>query len=123
MIQPDAVEAFNTRLTVNPNSIKTMTASQRDAVKNWGSQAENLIKNRDLAQFIHQYKFELCDLMSDITGHTETDNARRVAISNQIAGIDQFVASLQRAVYYKNRVVSLQQEGPVSDPTENINQG
>lgn len=114
MINPEVIEAFNTRQTVNLNNIKTMTPSQQDRVKTWGSQAETLLKNRDLAQFIHQYKFELCDAMTDIKTHTPDDNALRIALTNQIAGIDSFVATLQRAVYYKNRVVSLQ----TVDPTD-----
>ena len=58
--------------------------------------------------FIHQYKFELCDQLAAINGYTPDDNNKRIAISNQIGGIDSFVSSLQRAVYLKNRVVTLQ---------------
>ena len=120
MIEQDVVAAFNTRQTVNPNNIKTMTPAQQDAVKTWGSQAENLLANKDLGIFIHAFKFEICDTMAEITGHTEQDNARRVALTNQLAGIDQFVATLKRAVYYKNRVVNLQagvKDGTAPDPT------
>jgi hypothetical protein len=63
----------------------------------------------------------LCDALSEIAGHTDTDDRKRVAISNQIAGVDGFVALLQRAVYFKNRVVNLQQ-GAV-DPAQNDTQG
>jgi len=55
--------------------------------------------------------------LTQITGHTQDDNSRRIALSNQLAGLDSFVATLQRAVYLKNRVVTLQTE-----PTSN-NQG
>lgn len=108
MINQDAIEAFNTRITANLNNIKTMTPAQQDAVKDHGSRAEALIKNKDLALFIHQYKFELCDQLAAINGYTPDDNNKRIAISNQIGGIDSFVSSLQRAVYLKNRVVTLQ---------------
>jgi hypothetical protein len=118
MINSDTIEAWNTRQTLNPNSIKKMTPAQADAVKMWGSTAENLMKNKDLAHFVHEYKFELCDQLADIRGHTADDNARRVAISNQLAGIDGFIALLKRAVYYKNTVVSSQ--AGASDPTVNI---
>lgn len=116
MITPETIEAFNHRLTVDLNSIKKMTPSQLDAVKNYGSQAEALLKNRDLALFIHHFKFDVADTLSSITGHTADDNARRVALSNELRGIDQFVASLQRAVYMKNRVVIQQQGGPAEEP-------
>ena len=110
MLTQDTIDAFNTRLTVNLNTIKQMKPSELDRVKQQGSVAEALLKNRDLALFIHQYKFECLDAITAISGHSEEDNGRRVALSNQLSGIDGFVASLQRALYMKNRVVTLQQE-------------
>lgn len=110
MLTPETIDAFNTRLTVNLNTIKQMKPSQLDQVKAQGSQAESLLKNRDLALFIHQYKFDITDQLTAITGHTLEDNNRRVALSNQLAGVDGFVAQLQRAVYMKNRVVTQQHE-------------
>ena len=120
MISPDTIEAFNSRLTVNLNSIKTMKPADLDRVKNLGSQAEALLKNRELAMFVHQFKFELADALTAITGHTEEDNNRRVAYSNQLAGIEGFIQSLHRAVYMKNKVVTQQTE-PVSKHKEDIN--
>jgi hypothetical protein len=117
MLTPDAIDAFNTRLTANLNNIKSMSTSEQDRVKSHGSTAEALLKNRDLALFIHQHKFEIVDQLTQISGHTADDNSRRIALSNQLAGLDSFVATLQRAVYLKNRVVTLQTE-----PTSN-NQG
>lgn len=108
MIDESVIEAFNNRLTIDLNSIKTMTPAQLDRVKHIGSQAETLLRNRELAQFIHQFKFERLDLMTAVAGHTPDDNLLRVAMSNQIAGVDEFVKSLQRAVYFKNRVVTQQ---------------
>lgn len=108
MLTQETIDAFNTRLTVNLNTIKSMKPSELDRVKAQGSQAEALLTNRDMALFIHQFKFELTDALTAIGGYTEEDNNKRVAISNQLAGIDGFVASLQRAVYMKNRVVTLQ---------------
>ena len=110
MLTQDTIDAFNTRLTVNLNTIRQMKPSELDRVKAQGSTAEALLKNRDLALFIHQYKFECLDAITAITGHTDTDNSQRVALANQLSGIDGFVASLQRAMYMKNRVVTLQAE-------------
>jgi hypothetical protein len=90
-----------------------MSPSQLDHVKNMGSQAENLLKNRDFAYFVHTFKFERLDVLAEINGHSEEDNAQRVAITNQLTGLDEFVKSLKRAVYFKNRVVS-QQSGQVT---------
>ena len=117
MIAPETIEAYNSRLNVNLNNIKTMTHGQLDAVKAQGSEAEALLKNRQLALFIHHYKFDLADTLSAIAGHTPDDNNRRIAIGNQLAGIDGFIASLQKAVYMKNRVVT-QQTAPAHQPKE-----
>jgi hypothetical protein len=108
MISNEAIEAFNSKLTVNLNTIKTMRPQDLDRVKQHGSAAEALLKNKDLALFVHQYKFEVLDSLTAISGYTEEDNNRRVAFSNQLAGVDGFIASLQRAVYMKNKVVTLQ---------------
>lgn len=118
MLTPEAIDAFNSRLTITVNTIKDMTVSQLDRVKAHGSSAEALLKNKDFALFVHQYKFELADLLTAITGHSPDDNNRRVGISNQLSGIDGFVASLQRAVYMKNKVVSMQ-NSPTSQQKEN----
>jgi hypothetical protein len=115
MISNEAIEAFNSKLTVNLNTIKTMKPSQLDQVKSHGSAAEVLLRNRDLALFVHQYKFEVLDSITAITGYTEEDNNKRVAFSNQLAGVDGFIASLQRAVYMKNKVVT--QQNPSAEPT------
>lgn len=115
MLTREAIEAFNSRLTVNLNNIKSMTASELDRVRSHGSSAEALLKNKDFALFVHQWKFEQLDALAAISGHTQDDNARRIALNNQIAGIDSFVASLQRAVYMKNRAVS-----PQRDPADNF---
>jgi hypothetical protein len=116
MINNDAIDSYNHRLTANLGDIPKLSAVQRDAVKAHGSKAENLLTNKDVAMFIHQAKFDIMDQLSAIRGYTEEDNTRRVALSNQLAGIDSFITGLQRAVYLKNRVVSPQQEGPARDP-------
>jgi len=105
MIETETVESFNTRLTVDTSNLKRLTPGQRDQVKHYGSQAETLIKNRELAMFVHHYKFELADMLTGIAGYTDADNQQRIAIAHQLTGIDQFVTSLRRAVYQKNRVI------------------
>jgi hypothetical protein len=116
MIREDAVEAYNTRIRATQD-LRSLTTAQADAVKALGSRAEALLKHHDLVQFIHQFRFEVCDALAGISGHDQDSNARRIALSNQLSGIDAFVATLQRAVYMKNRVVS-DQEGPVLTPRD-----
>ena len=117
MIQEQAIEAYNSRIRATAGDLRGLTPTQADAVKNQGSKAEALLKNHDLVQFIHQFRFEVCDVIAAITAHDTDSNARRIALSNQLSGIDAFVATLQRAVYMKNRVVN-EQEGPASVPRD-----
>jgi hypothetical protein len=104
MITEDSIAFYNTRLTYDLSQIKNLTVSQRDAVRHYGSQAEALLKDRNLAMFIHHFKFAIADDLANIRGYAAEDNDQRVALSHQLAGIDSFVNSLKRAVYYKNRV-------------------
>ena len=105
MIDDTVVEAFNTRQTTDFTNYRKLTPAQRDSAKAYGSQAEALLKNRDLALFVHHFKFSLADGLTSITGHADTDNAQRVAIANQLSGIDLFVTSLRRAVMIRNRIL------------------
>jgi hypothetical protein len=104
MINEEAVDAYNSRLTMDLSQPSKLTTSQKDQVRHYGSQAEALLKNRDLAMFVHHFKFSLADDLASIRSHQPDDNARRIAISNELAGIDNFVNSLKRAVYLKNRI-------------------
>ena len=115
MVDDTLTDSFNTRVRADLNNVKKMTPAQLDRVKQYGSNAENLLVNRDFAQFIHHYKFDLMDQLGQITTHAEEDNMRRVAVSNYIAGIDGFIASLQRAKYFKDKIVS-QQAQTAGDP-------
>jgi hypothetical protein len=104
MISEDTLEAYNSRLTVDVSQLSKLTASQKDQVRNYGSQAEALLKNRELALFVHHFKFSLADDLASIRSHSLDDNTRRIALSNELAGIDNFVNSLKKAVYLKNRI-------------------
>lgn len=105
MIEDDVVAAFNARFTVDLNNYKKFTPAQRDQAKKYGSDAEALLKNRELALFVHHFKFDLADGLITITGHSPDDNARRVAVANQLTGMDAFIASLKRAVLIRNRII------------------
>jgi hypothetical protein len=104
MINEDTIEHYNSRLTVDLGQLSKLSPSQQDKVRHYGSQAETLLKNKELALFIHHFKFSLADELAAIRSHTPDDNTRRIAISNELAGIDNFVNSLKRAVYLKNRI-------------------
>lgn len=104
MINNEATEFYNNRLTVDLSNIKKLSTSQADKVRHYGSQAEALLKNRDLAMFVHHWKFEVNDTLANIRGHTPDDDNQRVALCNELAGIDSFITSLKRAVYLKSKL-------------------
>jgi hypothetical protein len=105
MIEDSTIEAFNTRLTVDFNNYKKFTPAQRDQVKKYGSDAEALLKNRELALFVHHFKFNLSDVLLTIANHSDEANAHRIAVANQLTGIDAFIGSLKRAVLMKNKII------------------
>lgn len=105
MLNDAFVDAFNTRIAVNVNTVKTMTAAQMDRVKLLGDQAEELLKNKNLAVFVHTTRIDILDVTTAIKGHTEQDNNHRIALSNQLAGLEAFVDQLKTAVRNRNLVV------------------
>jgi hypothetical protein len=104
MIDENTIDFFNSRLTVDMSQPSKLTTGQKDQVRHYGSLAEGLLKNKYFAMFVHHFKFSLADELAAIRSHTPDDNTRRIAISNELAGIDNFVNSLKRAVYLKNRI-------------------
>jgi hypothetical protein len=110
MINEDAVDAYNSRLTIDTSNIKRLTPSQRDTVKHYGSQAEALLKNRDLAMFIHHFRFEINDALTSIRPHTAEANAERVAFANQLSGIEGFINSLKLAVHKRNKMLAFESQ-------------
>jgi len=117
MITKEAVDAYNSRITATVSQLDRLSTVQKDQIKSHGSRAEALLANHDLVMFMHQFRFEVTDTMAGIPGHDPDSNARRVALANQLTGLDQFIATLQRAVYMKNRVVS-SGEGPRETPRD-----
>ena len=104
MIDENSIAFFNNRLTYNLSDLKKLTPSQQDRVRVYGTQAENLLKNRDLAMFIHHFKFDMTDTLIAINGYNEESNNEKIAMANQLKGIDNFINSLKRAVVLKNRL-------------------
>jgi len=115
MIHEDVVDAYNKRLTIDTSNYKKLTPSQRDAVKSYGSIAESLLTNRDLAMFVHHFKFEVNDAMANIRTHSDEANAERVALANQLSGIDSFVNTLKSAVYKKNKLIQAETADKTAD--------
>ena len=108
MINENSIDAYNNRLTFDYTKTKDLTPAQKDKIRNYGSQAETLMKNKDLAMFIHQFKFEIADQLANIRGHSPDENQQRIALANELTGIDNFVNTLKRAVYYKNKIGNLE---------------
>ena len=109
MINDDVFEAFNNRL-VSITEVSKLSVPQADRVKQMGSAAENLLKNRDFVLFIRQFQLETMDALNEITSYDESDNAKRIALSNHFNAIDGFINLLKTQVVLKNRVVTLQEQ-------------
>jgi hypothetical protein len=109
MFGEELVEAFNNRLA-SITDLKSMTPGQLDRVKALGTAAENLLKNKDFVLFVRQFQLESVDSLTGLKSHNAEDDATRIAISNQLSGIDSFIDLLKRQVYLKNRVVTQQTE-------------
>jgi len=118
IINEELTQAFNQKPKLDINSIKKMSPGQLDGVKVYGSAAENLLRNKDFALFIHHYKFDLAAELSAISGFSDADNQKRISIAHNLGGIDKFIDSLKRAVYFKNLAVS--QQAPQQE--ENLNE-
>lgn len=114
MFNQEAVDAFNIRATVNVNNIKTMSAEQLDSIKRHGNDAEALLKNKILAMFVHECRFDIGDKLSEIQGHTDACDRERIALANQLAGLNSFVDTLKQAVYLRNLVVKNQGQVPAT---------
>jgi len=114
MINDDVFEAFNNRL-VSVTELKKLTPAQLDRVKQLGTAAENLLKNKDFVLFVRQYQLETMDSIVNVAGHTEESKTEMIALGNGLKGIDSFINLLKRQVYLKNQVVS--QQTKVQDPT------
>jgi hypothetical protein len=54
--------------------------------------------------FIHHYKFDVADQLSSIRGHSTDDNSQRIAFGHELSGIDNFINTLKKAVYYRNKI-------------------
>ena len=108
MIEQDVIDAFSNKMAASLTDIKRMTPQQLDRVKTIGSAAENILTNRDFVLFVRQFQLETMDALTEIKTHSEEDNSHRVALTNQLSGIDGFVSVLRRAQYMKNRVVTQQ---------------
>ena len=116
MIEQDIVDAFSNKMAANLNDLRRMTPSQLDRVKTIGSNAENILSNREFILFVRQFQLEVMDALSDIKGHTADDNNLRVALSNQLSGIEGFIQVLKKAQYMKNKVVTQHTEQKVQEP-------
>jgi hypothetical protein len=118
MIEQDIVDAYSNKMAANLNDIRRMSTVQLDRVKATGSAAENLLVNREFVLFVRQHQLEIMDVLAEIKGHTLEDNNLRVALSNQLSGIEGFINLLKRAKYMKNRVVTQQQGAEEPDTVQ-----
>lgn len=93
----------------------TFTPEEITKIVERGNEGERLLKDTVLMNFIQQYRYECCEELSTMSGHSTDHNSKRIAIANKLAGIEEFVATLRGAVSKKNNVVN--QMNNSNDPT------
>lgn len=120
MIDDTARHSYNTRLTTVIRDVRALPVAAADRVVTHGTRAENLMANADFAQFMHETKFDVMDELAGLAGHTDTDNARRLALGHELRGLDRMISVLQRAQSMKQRVVNSRNTQGVSSPTVNV---
>jgi len=114
MLNEDVFEAFSNRL-VSVTELKKLTPAQLDRVKQLGTAAENLLKNKDFVLFIRQFQLETIDGFVEVGGYSEESSNEMIALGHRLKGIDGLIGLLKRQVYLKNSVVS-QQSQQTQDP-------
>ena len=111
MLTPEQIAAYNTR--VSHTNINKLSADEQTQAINTGTDAQILLDNGSLALFINSVKFDIIEELGTMSSHTEEINNKRIALANELAGIERFVDSLRYAVNFKERLVTLQ-KGSVS---------
>lgn len=89
------------------------TPEQRAKSIEAGTTAERLLADQGLINFMNQFRYEAVEELATITAHDEVANNKRIAIANKLAGHDDFLQLLARAVATKQRIVTEQQNGSV----------
>lgn len=100
------IGAHNSR--VSSINLNKMTVDEQTRAVGHGNTAERLLADQDLAKFIMSVKFDIMDELGGLSIHTEDSNSKRIALANQIGGLDRLVDSLKQSVVTKNRILDLQ---------------
>jgi hypothetical protein len=111
MLTTDQILAHNNK--INATNVAKLTKEQQDQLITTGSAAESLMANNDLAVFVTSLKFDIATELGQMTGHSEEINNKRIALANELAGLERFVDQLRYAANLKERLVTLQ-KGSVS---------
>lgn len=111
MLTTDQILAHNNKINV-ANAAK-LTKEQQDQLIENGRRAQSLMDNQDLAVFVATMKFDIATELGAMSGHNDEINNKRIALANQLAGIERFVDELRYAANLKERLVTLQ-KGSVS---------
>ena len=90
----------------NVNGLKNATASELDEAESLIRYAEILLNDAMFKKFMRSVNNEIINEIMSITGHSVDDNARRVALNNQLTGINKVVDKLQGVAKTKQRLVN-----------------
>lgn len=105
------IMAHNSR--VSSINLNKMSVDEQTRAVQHGGTAERLLADQDLAKFIMSVKLDIMDELGGLSLHTEDGNNKRIALANQISGLDRLADSLKSAVVTKNRILDIQ-KGSIS---------
>jgi hypothetical protein len=91
--------------------IRTMSAAQLDGIKSMGSEAQKFLEDDSFKKFVNLFEAEKLLEIVSVNGYSEIDNAKRIALTHNLNGIEEFVSFLKKKITDKDKVVSLQ-NGP-----------
>ena len=100
------ISAHNSR--VSSINLNKMTVDEQSRHVAHGGTAERILADQELAKFIVAVKFDIMDELGGLSTHTEDSNNKRIALGNQIAGLDRLIDTLKSAVTTKDRILVIQ---------------
>tara|TARA_R110000772_G_scaffold268708_1_gene397803 strand:- start:516 stop:827 length:312 start_codon:yes stop_codon:yes gene_type:complete len=88
------------------NGLKGATAGELDDAETLIRYAESLLGDPQFKKFVRSVNNSIINEVMNIKGHTQDDNNRRVALNNQLTGINKVVEKLQDTVKVREKLVN-----------------
>lgn len=98
---------FSENLNVDKiGNLKSKSISELDSMIKDSEYAEQLLSDKNFGRFMRDVELDLTKELISVAGHTDTDNNKRISLTNQLVGINKLVEKLQRAAKAKKTAVN-----------------